>query len=298
MASKRPKGWAEWNPKPETLELIGQVTNVLEEYSDHLPLTARQVFYRLVGAYGYDKTEKAYSRLCEHLVRARRAGMIRFQDIRDDGTAEHLAGSGWNSPAAFWDSLFEAGDDYERPTREGQDFRIELWSEAGGMAPTLARVARPYGVPVYSTGGFSSVTVTFEIAQRARRSRLPTIFLHVGDYDPSGESIFNAMAEDAMAFLPFSTEFTPVRVALTEAQVEEHGLETAPPKASDSRSVNWIGETCQAEAIPPDLLARLVEDAIEEYTDMAQLREVEERGAEERAEIVEKLEELRGQSEE
>lgn len=40
------------------------------------PLTVRQIFYRLVGTAGYDKAELAYDRLCVHLVKARRAGII------------------------------------------------------------------------------------------------------------------------------------------------------------------------------------------------------------------------------
>jgi hypothetical protein len=58
---------------------------VIKEYVDYLPLTIRQIFYRLVGRYEYEKTERAYARLCEHLNRARRARIIRMADIRDDG---------------------------------------------------------------------------------------------------------------------------------------------------------------------------------------------------------------------
>ncbi len=68
----RPRGFAPWSPQAATLTLLGQVRAVLAEYRDHLPLTIRQIFYRLVGAHGYDKTEQAYGRLCEHLNRARR----------------------------------------------------------------------------------------------------------------------------------------------------------------------------------------------------------------------------------
>jgi len=42
------------------LALLDQVQAVLDEYQDHLPLTNRQVFYRLVGAFDYPKTESAY----------------------------------------------------------------------------------------------------------------------------------------------------------------------------------------------------------------------------------------------
>jgi hypothetical protein len=81
----RVRGFAEWSPRRETLELLARVNAVLGEYADHLPLTLRQIFYRLVGAHGYEKTEQAYERLGEHLVRARRARIIPMEAIRDDG---------------------------------------------------------------------------------------------------------------------------------------------------------------------------------------------------------------------
>jgi hypothetical protein len=40
--SARPGGFAPWNPSGETLELIAQVREVLEEYRSMLPMTARQ----------------------------------------------------------------------------------------------------------------------------------------------------------------------------------------------------------------------------------------------------------------
>ena len=69
----RPRGLAPWRPQTQTLVLLGKVQAVLEEYADFLPLTVRQVFYRLVGAWDYPKTEQAYERLLEMMNRARRA---------------------------------------------------------------------------------------------------------------------------------------------------------------------------------------------------------------------------------
>lgn len=301
----RPKGFAEWNPNDETLALIANVQAVLREYSAQLPMTARQIFYRLVGAYGYPKTERDYKNLCEKLVRARRAQLIDFADIRDDGTATLGGDAGFSGPDAFYAYLRRSWRSYGRRTREGQRYRIELWCEAAGMAPQLESVASDFGVPVFSTGGFSSVTVTHEIAERALDGAdedLATVFLHVGDYDPSGESIFDAMTTDALSFYvarrgggrlaDFEDEFRAVRVALTEDQVAEYDLPTAPPKRSDSRSVNWDGETCQAEAMPPDLLATTVRGALEEWTDMTQVEAVEEMADDERAAIRDRLAEI------
>ena len=71
----RVRGLAPWQPQRATIDLLDKVQAVLVEYAQYLPLTIRQIFYRLVGAHGYDKTEQAYSRLGEHLNRARRAGL-------------------------------------------------------------------------------------------------------------------------------------------------------------------------------------------------------------------------------
>ena len=97
----RPRGYADWKPNQESLTLVAQIQSVLDEYRAQLPMTARQIFYRLVGAYNYPKTERDYKNLCEKLVRARRAQMIRFSDIRDDGTAELGGDHGFDNPEAF-----------------------------------------------------------------------------------------------------------------------------------------------------------------------------------------------------
>src|SRR5574341_2347961 len=81
----RVRGLAAWQPRAKSLVLLEQVKAVLREYIEHLPLTIRQIFYRLVGAYAYEKTEKAYDSLAEMLNRARRAGRVPWSAIRDDG---------------------------------------------------------------------------------------------------------------------------------------------------------------------------------------------------------------------
>lgn len=141
------------------------------------------------------------------------------------------------------------------------------------MMPQLARVATEFSVPVYSCGGFASLTAVREIVDRAEGRDRPTVFLHLGDFDPSGESIFDSMSEDAAAFLGRDrllavSRFIPERVALTSDQVIDHDLPTAPPKDTDSRSARWSGETCQLEALPPDVLADLVAEAIWQWIDL------------------------------
>ncbi len=274
----RPKGYMTWKPSPDVLTVVGQTLEILDEYSGYGPMTVRQIFYRLVGNYDYDKTERAYKRLAEYLVKARRSQMVSFHAIRDDGGTTAGGGYGFNSVDEFLDSVAGYGEAYRLPPALGQPYSIEVWCEAEGMVPMLSQMVQPFGVQVTGTGGFSSLTVTHSFAARVARRSTPTVLLHVGDFDPSGVSIFESMCQDIGAFVAGRTggihdthtgavpgRFLPHRVALTEEQVAQHDLPTAPPKASDSRSVNWNGSTTQAEALPPDLLAEIVTSAVQDW---------------------------------
>lgn len=315
-AGSRPRGYmTDWRPQAHVALLIDQVREVLAQYREYGAMTVRQVFYRLVGQYDYPKDERAYSRLCEAVVKARRAELIPFSSIRDEPEESHATG-GYDSVADWWRTMKTYAEHYRREPHAGQPIHVELWCEAAGMAPMLAQMVRRYGVDVYSTGGFSSVTVTHSTAERIVERKLyderETVFLHVGDYDPSGVSIFNAMAEDIGAFVLEEAEregldtlddgggavqgvFTPLRVALTKAQVRSFNLPTAPPKRTDTRSNNWLGQTCQLEAMAPSDLDRVVTHAVLEYIDLEKLGEIREAEAVERRELVaevnEKIEE-------
>ena len=282
-AHKRPKGYAAWRPHKKTARLIMQVKEVLEEYRDYLPLTARQIFYRLVGTKDYPKDEVAYKRLCEHLVRARRAKMIPFDHIRDDGISL-MAHAHYADENAFYKHVHDEGKAYKRDKLARQDLDIRVYCEAAGMMPQLERVCEPYSIPVYSCSGFDSLSGKYELKESCWRAFVykgrRTIILHLGDHDPSGESIFSdGLVRDIHAFL---VEDVPhkdprevadfERVALVEDHIHEYNLDTEPPKAKDSRTANWKGAAtgaCQLEALPPDKLAELLESALRRRLDMA-----------------------------
>ncbi len=273
----RPKGYAAWQPQAATRALLEQVDAVLDEYADHLPLTCRQVFYGLVGRFDYEKSERAYDRLSEHLARARRARRIPFDVIRDDGVVTYS--SPWyKDQSDFWNDTGRRIKGYLRDRQQGQPIRVELWCEAAGMAPQLTHVADGYSVPVFSAGGFASLTAVRLIADRALTRTVPTVLLYAGDFDPSGESIFDSITADAAAFVHedravLSIDLISRKIALTAEQVAAFRLPTAPAKKTDSRSRDWEGETCQLEALPPDALAEIVHDAIRDVLDLDKWQE-------------------------
>jgi hypothetical protein len=265
----RPRGFAPWNPRPESLALVQDVQAVLREYREHLPLSNRQVWYRLVGTRDFPKTERDYARLCEVVNRARRAGLIPFASIRDDGPARYQSAS-WADPASFLADMMDDARRFRLDRQDGQPVRLWVLCEASGMAPMLARVANPYGVPVLTSGGFDSLTAKHDLAQELTET-LETgtrvEVLHLGDLDPSGEHLFTSLAEDvgAMCRALCGAEPKFTRLAVTREQADRLKLPTAPPKPTDKRQ--FTGDTVQCEAIAPDVLADILRNAIEARRD-------------------------------
>ncbi len=262
----RPRGFIEsWRPQQGTRDLLQQVETVLDEYADFLPLTIRQVFYRLVGKFGYDKTEAGYSRLCEVLNRARRARMIPMESLRDDGfTFDQF--QGWSSAADWISATVAEAADLRLDRQIGQDIRVMLWCEAQGMVPQIQRVAGPYSIPVASSGGFDSTTAKHSMARKITELG-PTMVLHIGDHDPSGVHMFDSLAEDVTAFVEhFDGVVWFERIAITPAQIEQYQLPTAPAKPGDRR--RFDGETTQAEALDPAVLASIVKTNIDRFIDI------------------------------
>ena len=272
LARTRPRGFAPWAPRPASKALVDDVLAVLAAYADYLPLTVRQIFYRLVATVSFDKTETAYARLCEAIGRARRAGLIPFAAIRDDGAARYEAAS-WESLESFLDGVRRDARAFRLDRQDGQPVRLWTLCEAAGMAPMLARTAQPFSVPVLTSGGFDSLTAKHGLATElssAMRSGVQAEILHLGDLDPSGEHLFSSLAEDVSAMCRALCGEEPVftRLAVTRAQADEMNLPTAPPKKTDRR--RFTGDTVQAEAIPPDVLTGILHDAITARRDPAQ----------------------------
>lgn len=288
--SGRPKGLASWKPQKETLKILNQVTEILAQYRVHWPLTIRQIFYRLVGVYGYEKTEKGYSRLCEYMTRARRAELIAWEAIRDDGTTRTDA-KGYIDMNSFLKTVIYSAGQYKRNKQERQPIRILILVEAAGMVPQIVKAVGIYGLSVISSSGFDSLTMKYELAQDIMNDDRPTVVFHIGDLDPSGVCIFDSIQADVEAFVGNEQELQFKRIALTPEQVVLYDLPTTPPKKDDKRG-EGMREICQAEALPPDTLAKIVKEAVMQYYDMAVFDAEVQAEQQERALLIERFQGL------
>ena len=272
--TERVKGFAAWKPQAKTTARLAPVLDVLEEQRDYWPITNRQLFYACVGRELIAKTEDGYDQLCEWMNRGRRSGLVPWSAIRDDGETEILPlTSGWRSwtPEMEETRLRQRRLTWSRDRMFGQPVYVEVWTEAAGMAAQVARHLEGYHVPVYSAGGFGSVTAKHQAHRRYVGDGRPVIVLHVGDHDPSGLSIMESARKDIVQFCldagqPDAVP-TFIRPAVTPEQIVELGLPTAPPKKTDKRG-EFQGETVQCEAIPPGTLLEIIEDALRSVIDL------------------------------
>ena len=223
----RPRGYIEWKPQAETEARLLQIKGILQEYHAYLPMTIRQIFYRLVGAHDYQKDEKAYKRLCETISKARRARLIPFCHIRDDGFSE-LKGSYFESPQSFIEAVKYTAESYQLDPQTVQPARLFVWCEAAGMSNQLEQVSKPYGVPVLSSGGFDLLTAKYDLACKFRKYEAVKVF-HIGDHDPSGVHIYSSLDEDVRAFMMDSdTDIEFVRLAVTPGHIKQYTLVLYP----------------------------------------------------------------------
>ncbi|MER7810367.1 hypothetical protein [Streptomyces sp900116325] len=137
------------------------------------------------------------------------------------------------------------------------------------MVPQLVCIGEEFGISCFSGGGFDGLAGKHGAAARAISGGRRTGILHLGDYDQSGVHMFNSLAEDVIAFaVAAGAEVAFEWVAVTPEQIATCSVPTAPPKATGRRSFSGT-VTIQAEALPPDILAAIVREAIEAHRDPA-----------------------------
>lgn len=115
-------------------------------------------------------------------------------------------------------------------------------------------------------GGYSSQTFVDEVANDVAKQKRKSVLLYAGDFDPSGMDIDRDFTDRTEIFDEV------VRVALNADIVRDYDLVPMPGKSTDSRSARFMiehGELVQVEldALPPEDLKRLYQEAIDEYFD-------------------------------
>lgn len=237
------------------------------------PVTVRQMFYRLVSTGAIPKSEsKGYRPVQRQLLLMRRERVIPYDWVADN--------TRWMRKPRTYNGLSDffarSAQFYRQDVWTRSDSYVEVWLEKDALAGVLYPVTFMYDVPLMVSRGYSSESFAYEAAENIREQGKPASIYYLGDFDPSGWQ----MAENLEQKLKeFGADITFERLAVTPAQALD--LPTRPTKKTDTRHKRFAelfgedAESVEVDAIHPNKLRAMVQEAIERHIEPGLLDAIE-----------------------
>jgi hypothetical protein len=268
----------------KTLEIRDAVLGLTDEYD---VMTVRQVFSQLVSRGIVPKTENGgYRPVQTQVLKMRRERLLPWQFIAD--------GTRWmRKPTSFdsvEDALHETQRTYRRNLWRSQHARIEVWLEKDALAGVVMDATAPWDVPLMVSRGTSSATFLHSAAREAAEAwanGVETFVYALYDSDAGGERAARNVAKGLAEHAP-DVPITFTRLAVTPEQIIEWNLPTREGKRYDPEAAKFGDEAVELDAIPPDKLLALVDDAISAHVDASAWR-MEETVEQSERELLERL---------
>lgn len=270
--------YIERNFSAKSLALIAKCNEIIEDYQRQgFALTLRQLYYQGVTRNLYPNTLQSYKNLGSLINDARLAGLVDWEAIEDRGrNVRSLAH--WNSPA---DIIRSARYSFRLDKWEGQVYRPEIWVEKESLIDVVAVAANRWDVPYFACKGYNSQSEQWRAGRRfqlwANRGYIP-IVLHLGDHDSSG---LDMTRDNRERLALFTGGVTVERLALNYDQVEQYNPPPNPAKETDSRFAGYEAEfgsaSWELDALAPDVIVSIIEDAIGRLVDLEAYTAIEER---------------------
>ncbi len=282
------------------LAVIDRANEIIEDYqSQGYRMTLRQLYYQFVSKNLIINEEKSYKNLAGTISDGRLVGLIDWDAIEDRGRVADVPHHQADA-ADMLKILKGAANGFTLDAWRDQPTYVELWVEKQALAGVLEPLARRHHVTLMVNKGYSSQSAMYESAQRFRegmgttgerddtvgrgedawydlRSERKGLLLYLGDHDPSGEDMVRDI-RDRLQNFGCGEDLSVRKVALTTAQVKQHRPPPNPAKITDSRAAAYIQKhgtsSWEVDALPPNVLARLVTAAITEVIDEEELKRV------------------------
>lgn len=270
------------NFRQQTLEIIDTANNIIEEYqAEGYDLTLRQLYYQFVARDIIPNSDKEYGKLGNVINNARLSGLLDWDAIIDR-TRSVKNDWHWDSPEEI---IENSADTYHIDTRATQEHYLEVWVEKDALVGVLEKVCRRLGVPYLSCRGYVSQSAMWRAARRLveKEQEQETIILHLGDHDPSGIDMTRDIQERLEMF---QSNVDVKRIALNMNQVEQYNPPPNPAKVTDSRFQGYMAEygeeSWELDALDPRTITKLIEKAVNGYTDKGQRQVLIDRQEEDR----------------
>ncbi len=247
----------------------------------YAPITVRGAFYQAVsrGLVPKDET-KGYRLVQRRLLKLRESLDIPYGWITD------------GSRTVYGHVRYRNADEFARSvkTRYRQDYwaeadeYVEIWIEKEALAGVVKPVVvDEFGLDLYVTRGFASVTYLQEAADDISLEDRPVYVYLFTDYDPAGMNIADRVEQELSERAGDDSMVHVERVPVTPEQIRAYDLPTRPTKRSRRKSLTYYEAThgsvsVELDAMPPDVLREEVRQRIERHMDpwrLEQMRMVE-----------------------
>ena len=253
-----------------SLDLLGRCNQIIEQYqAQGFRLTLRQLYYQLVSANIITNTERSYKNLGKLVSQGRIGGVLDWAAIEDRLRSPRKV-SEWSSPESLMNAAIQG---YKLPRWESQPQYVELWCEKDALAGVLTPITTDLHVTLMVNRGYSSQSAMKEAAERLENADVNEKvikIIYIGDQDPSGEDMVRDV-RDRLDLLTRGCEIEVVKIAITEAQITQYNPPPNPAKMTDSRAAKYVEKfgvsSYEADALPPNVLAAVVREAIEAEID-------------------------------
>jgi hypothetical protein len=263
--------YEEKNFRPDTLALIQQANDIIEEYqAQGFHLTLRQLYYQHVARGYIPNTERSYKNLGNIISDGRRAGLIDWDSIED--RTRHLRQlSHWESPRKMMQDVIPQ---FHIDLWENQTFRIEVWVEKDALVGIVEDACESLDVPFFACRGYVSDSEMWNAGVRYihynNRSQIVHI-LHLGDHDPSGIDMTRDIKDRLSLFTGGPDRVEVERIALNMEQIEDQKPPPNPAKITDSRFEGYQkiygNQSWELDALQPQFIKNLIQTKIYEYID-------------------------------
>lgn len=261
--------------------IVARAAEIVLSYD--IPVTLRQLFYRLVMEQLLPNTQTAYKTLSAETTKLRRQN--EFPRLFDRGRNIY-------QPTAFDDPIhaMQALIGWYRLDRTAlQDTSLYLGVEKNALAGLLQAWFDESGLPVLPLGGYSSESLDRLVRERVEADGRPSVLIYAGDFDPSGMDIGRNFIAQTGCW-----ERT-IRIGLDEALIERFGLPVLQGKATDPRAPRFIDDhpeiharqsfgrddhgrripvQVELDAVDPAELRGLFQAAIDQFWDMSAFEEM------------------------
>ncbi len=246
----------------EISDLESQIHRVL--LLDH-PQSVRHVFYRMTDPrlpVHVEKSERGYRQIQHRMTEMRRRGRLPYGWIVDATRRGYFVNT-FTDKADFIRSYASL---YRADLWATSDVYCEVWAESRSIAGVIEATCKELAVSLYPAGGFTSLTLAYEAAGFINAATLegekPAHIFYIGDYDPAGVLIDQAIERELRTHLDPRVDLHFHRLGITQDQIERYDLPTKPRKAGDRRALH-VTSTVEAEAMPAKVLRGLLREKVE-----------------------------------